>query len=301
MFVSYFAFGRKNNIKRGFKMRQRLITAAISLVLLGIWLVLYNTVVFNVVVAGLCILALHEAYSAFKFKRAWPLFGALVIYTILIVYTTSVYISMAMPLSFMLIVFVALYTVYNMDKIDIAELSTFILFSIMIVSLFSSMAFIKTHAHANGVVYSGLYFIMIALGSSWGGDGAAYFAGRFLGKHKLAPLVSPNKTIEGAIGGVCGSVFVGVCVTAVWFAITGMNPYSSLSALTFNNFLIVALLCAVNSLLGILGDLWASAVKRHSGIKDYGTIFPGHGGIMDRFDSVLYIMPFMAAIVSIIL
>lgn len=128
----------------------------------------------------------------------------------------------------------------------------------------------------------------MALAFAWGGDTFAYFTGRLFGKHKLAPLVSPHKTVEGAIGGILGSGLVGVLCTVAARGLTGHAAGSMFG------YIAVFLLGMGCSVLGILGDLFASAIKLQLGIKDYGTIFPGHGGIMDRFDSVLFITPLVA-------
>ena len=128
---------------------------------------------------------------------------------------------------------------------------------------------------------------------AWGGDTSAYFAGRAFGRHKLAPIVSPHKTVEGAIGGVVGSMAAGVLVTFAYSLLDGSFPLLTVEV-TARGYLAILGLGAVASVLGILGDLFASAVKRQVGIKDYGTIFPGHGGILDRFDSVMFIAPFVS-------
>ena len=122
---------------------------------------------------------------------------------------------------------------------------------------------------------------------------AAYFAGRAFGKHKLAPIVSPHKTVEGAIGGVFGSVLAGVVLTLVYSLLSSQYNVITLQVQP-RHYLILVVMGAIASVLGILGDLFASSVKRQVGIKDYGTIFPGHGGILDRFDSVMFIAPFVS-------
>ena len=119
----------------------------------------------------------------------------------------------------------------------------------------------------------------------------AYFVGRACGKHKMAPHVSPHKTWEGAVGGVIGSMLLGVIVTVIYGAMHGLVVGIKLESLGWKYYLFIALLGGVASILGIFGDLFASAIKRQQGIKDYGTIFPGHGGVMDRFDSVTFIAP----------
>ena len=110
----------------------------------------------------------------------------------------------------------------------------------------------------------------------------AYLTGKSLGRHKLCPVISPNKTVEGSIGGIVGTVAV---LLSLGFTLEKANVMQvNLSALT-----IYALL---SSIIGQFGDLSMSAVKRCLGVKDYGTLFPGHGGILDRFDSLLFIAPF---------
>ena len=125
---------------------------------------------------------------------------------------------------------------------------------------------------------------------AWVCDTCAYFTGRAFGKHKLAPVLSPKKTVEGAIGGVIGSVIVGFIIGYVLYARKMYNI----------DFLFVMIIITfVGSIIGQLGDLLASGIKREHDIKDYGNVIPGHGGIMDRFDSVIFVIPcvyFLAAV-----
>ena len=121
-------------------------------------------------------------------------------------------------------------------------------------------------------------------------DTLAYLVGSLIGGKKLCPKISPNKTVEGAVGGILGSVLLGLVITAIYDVIAG---HLAVEDFTAYHYLLICILAAVSSVLGILGDLFASAVKRQCGIKDYGTIFPGHGGVMDRFDSVMFIAPFL--------
>ena len=118
-------------------------------------------------------------------------------------------------------------------------------------------------------------------------DTGAFFAGRAFGKRKLAPAVSPNKTVAGCIGGFAGSI-VGMAVFHIVIrAVVHLD-------IGWANILIMGVL---GSLFGQLGDLSFSVIKREFGIKDYGTIFPGHGGILDRFDSVMFIAPFVTMVI----
>lgn len=127
---------------------------------------------------------------------------------------------------------------------------------------------------------TGLVYIAFAMLIVWGTDTGAYIFGRIFGRHKLWPQISPNKTIEGAIGGVVTAVAIGI----VFFA-TGWIVHLELwLLLTYT---------IVLSVFGQLGDLVESALKRHFDVKDSGTLMPGHGGMLDRFDSLLFVLPLM--------
>ena len=122
--------------------------------------------------------------------------------------------------------------------------------------------------------------------TAFGSDIFAYFTGMLIGRHKLCPMLSPKKTIEGAVGGVIGSV--ALCAL---FGYIFMRPL-------LTHCIVIGL---IGSPLSMLGDLTASAYKRKMGIKDYGDLIPGHGGIMDRFDSVLFTAPFVYYYIMIVM
>lgn len=128
----------------------------------------------------------------------------------------------------------------------------------------------------------GAYTIWLIIIASWGCDTCAYLAGVVAGKHKMAPVLSPKKTIEGAIGGIAGAAAIG----AIYGAVIGSNIESVKNAPVY-----FAILCACAGLISMVGDLVASAIKRNYGIKDYGKLIPGHGGVLDRFDSVIFTAP----------
>ena len=128
----------------------------------------------------------------------------------------------------------------------------------------------------------GIYLVWFVFLASWGSDTCAYCVGVLIGKHKMTPKLSPKKSIEGAVGGVLGAALLFVLYT--YFVI---NRYTAITlSLPF-----AAVLGAVGALVSMVGDLAASAVKRDHDIKDYGKLIPGHGGIMDRFDSVIVAAP----------
>ena len=134
------------------------------------------------------------------------------------------------------------------------------------------------------VLENGRYLVWLVFLASWGSDTCAYCVGKLFGKHKMTPLLSPKKSVEGGIGGVAGAALLGMIYAAV---LSGPLHAGTYSVLMF------ALICAIGALISMVGDLAASAIKRNYNIKDYGTLIPGHGGIMDRFDSVIFIAPVM--------
>ncbi|MDD6483399.1 MAG: phosphatidate cytidylyltransferase [Clostridiales bacterium] len=138
---------------------------------------------------------------------------------------------------------------------------------------------------------SGMLLIFVC---AWMTDTCAYFTGRAAGKHKLIPHVSPNKTVEGSIGGVVGAMLS--CIIYLAVVTKGMN----IITVWGNIFIEGALVGLAGGILSQIGDLCASAIKRDAGIKDFGWIFPGHGGFMDRFDSVMFIAPVILAITACI-
>lgn len=172
---------------------------------------------------------------------------------------------------------------------------------------FGEMATVATRVaySITGIAYVGLLFsfvplikrdfgpaggdvIVILLMIAWVGDTGAYFAGRFLGKSKLYPAVSPNKTWAGAVGGLAASVVSAGAVTVFLSAL--QDPPSLVHSLTW---LDVLLLAAPGAVLGQIGDLFESLLKRSTGIKDSGSLLPGHGGILDRVDAVLFLAPYV--------
>ena len=125
---------------------------------------------------------------------------------------------------------------------------------------------------------------------SWASDTCAYVAGVAFGKHKMAPVLSPKKSVEGAVGGVVGAAALGAIYAAV---------FSDKINLSINPVIACAIICAIGALISMIGDLAASAIKRNHDIKDYGKLIPGHGGIMDRFDSVIYVAPIIWILIQL--
>lgn len=157
-----------------------------------------------------------------------------------------------------------------------AEIPMAAFFGIVYVGIMLSYIY-QTRAMELGIYYVWLIFIC-----SWGSDTCAYFVGVFFGKHKMTPKLSPKKTIEGLCGGIFGAAVIG----AIYGAIIGRFIDFS-----FDPMIVFSLAGAIGGAFSVVGDLAASGIKRDHDIKDYGWIIPGHGGILDRFDSVIFTAP----------
>ena len=279
-------------------MKTRVITAIVGLAVLAVVLAFFNTVLFDLVLAGICLLGMHEVFGAMGFgKKQWYLFAAAVPYTLLVMLSSSAAVrALLLPVSFLVVLFYNICLIASHSTLDFGKLAGYVYFSGVILFCFYSLIHLKRMLPFATFQYDAIYFILLILCFAWGGDTFAYFAGRAFGKHKLAPIVSPNKTVEGAIGGICGSMLIGVIATVIYGMLSGRYAAFTVDV-TVCHYLVVVGMGAIASVLGILGDLFASAVKRQAGIKDYGTIFPGHGGILDRFDSVMFIAPFVSIVV----
>lgn len=137
----------------------------------------------------------------------------------------------------------------------------------------------------------GIYLVWMIFISSWISDTFAYLAGVMLGRHKLAPVLSPKKSVEGSVGGIVGAALFGALFGAYLDSSLGQEQYV----------MILAVVGGVGSVISQVGDLAASAVKRNHEIKDYGNLIPGHGGIMDRFDSVIFTAPITYFLITILM
>ncbi len=144
------------------------------------------------------------------------------------------------------------------------------------------VAFMLSYVYQIRMLPQGAFLVWLVFLCSWGCDTFAYCAGMLFGKHKMAPKLSPKKSIEGAVGGVVGAALLGALYA---FGVGRLAPGADADILQY------AVICGVGGIISQVGDLAASAIKRNHDIKDYGTLIPGHGGILDRFDSVIFTAP----------
>ncbi|MDP4092540.1 MAG: phosphatidate cytidylyltransferase [Bacillota bacterium] len=173
--------------------------------------------------------------------------------------------------------------VFKHHKYNVVDISLSLLGIFYVVFMFSFI--ILTRNLKNGNYY--IWFIFFA----WVTDTMAYFTGRAFGKRKLSPEISPKKTVAGSIGGIIG------CVAASTIYGIVLNSGNYLNVAIYHFIVIGALV----GILSQVGDLAASAIKRYAGVKDYGNLMPGHGGVLDRFDSILFIAPVIYFYISLVI
>lgn len=232
--------------------------------------------VFSVAMAAIILFMIYEASNAVAESRSVKITGfvtgALLLFGM---YFGEAEAALALVLTIAMITVVFTHgTVKSGEMFSMQFMAVYItVFMSYIPKMFSQMGF--------GVIF--LVFVI-----AWGSDTAAYFCGTFFGKHKLIPRVSPKKTIEGSAGAV-------VCTAALCalyvFVLDKIGCGLTAETPTLGTYVRFAAIGFLTSVLSQLGDLAASAIKRDAQIKDYGWIFPGHGGFMDRFDSVMFIAP----------
>ena len=231
----------------------------------------------------LCVsmIGMQELYKAMKVREEG--FSVLEIagYLAALLYYAAVYLDfdrygmMAVIFALVLVMFVYVFTYpkFRAEQIMAAY------FGVIYVAVMLSFIYLTRD------LSDGKFLVWLIFLCSWGCDTCAYCVGMLIGKHKMAPVLSPKKSVEGGIGGVAGAALLGVAYAAA----TGgpMMEY--------------AVICAVGALISMVGDLAASAIKRNQGIKDYGKLIPGHGGILDRFDSVIFTAPVIYFLAKMIL
>ncbi len=257
--------------------RTRLISG-IVLVAIALAVIITGGPVLAVTLFAISVIGLEELYRALGIEdgKISPLaavgfLGCLIYYIIvflnLTAYTMTVLIAL---LILFMAVYVFTYPRYKSDQVTGA------FFGVVYVAVMLSYIF-ELRRMENGKFLVWLIFL-----ASWGCDTCAYCVGMLIGKHKMSPKLSPKKSVEGAVGGVVGAALLGVIYAA---AVTGYMGVES------NHMVSFGVICAAGALISMVGDLAASAIKRNHGIKDYGKLIPGHGGILDRFDSVIFIAP----------
>ncbi len=263
-------------IQRRFPIKQRIITALVALPIVLLITLLAPTLWFAVVVTAIAGISLWEFYAMVLPPQRKSVNNFAVAAGVVVFVTNVYFTQMLMPVCAILFISCALYFLWSYQDLQtvISELGLVLLAWIYLPFLLSHMVLL--HALPDGSLWVLLVLIMTMVC-----DSSAYFVGTAFGKHRLYPAISPKKSIEGAVGGLVGSV-IAALAAHLW-----LLPQTS-----WLDCIIIGVLAGI---FGQLGDLFESMLKRYSGCKDSGAIFPGHGGMLDRIDSLLFSFPVVYA------
>lgn len=276
-------------------MKARLLTAAVGIPLALVLLIAsaYFPIVLYITVFVLCMTGIYEALKAFGANKTPILYAPCFIYGAIVILSPffgdtvkSMSIIAAASLIYLFVMFAILLKKHAglpLERLCTAMILTiFVSFPFMSVELiFNNML---TNADGTPSYSNGIALVIYCLILSWVADGGAYFVGRALGRHKLAPVISPKKTIEGSVGGFVTAMIISLAAAYVYADVLNYVE----GELNMVNVVIISAVCI---LMSMFGDLSFSAIKRQYDVKDFGNLLPGHGGVLDRFDSVLFVCP----------
>ena len=274
------AIKKKINIKR-------VASGLILFPLVAIVLIFGNKYLVDILVSIIAILSLHEFYNAFNGK-AKPVkivgYIAAIFIAFIHLIPNTIILKLIGALIALSVLILFLIVIISNTKINIIDISiTF--FGICYVALFLMFIPIIRENLENGKIL--LWYVIFA---GWGTDVFAYFVGKYFGTHKFSKI-SPNKTIEGCIGGTIGSAALILIYTIICNNVFNLNI----------NYIAITFMAIILSIIGQIGDLAASSIKRYVGIKDFSHLIPGHGGMLDRIDSLIFIAPFAYFLFSLFL
>lgn len=268
-------------------MKTRVISGLVALAVL-ISVLVANFFSSYVVITALSILAAIAVYEMLNgtgcIKNRAVVIIAMV-YAALVQFAYNVEFIPTTVLTFLYVFCIILFTIFDYKNFGGRQISMALSMPIILPFAFSCLGNIINYLDGYG-----LFYLFLVLNFACITDIAAYFVGINFGKHKLAPEISPKKTIEGAVGGVVGAILGTVVMCLIFEWITGLDA----------KLWVLLAVTPFMSVIGMMGDLFASAIKRAYGIKDYGNIMPGHGGVLDRLDSVLLIAPAFALFLSLV-
>ncbi len=255
-------------------MKTRIITAAIGIPALLLVMFLPWSIVFTCAVAFIAGVAVYEvlkiagvlehrelAISAITFSVLAPFFDRLpaaAVMFLCIAYVVA-----------LVLMFLRAHKTISLEKLGL----TFFVSAYIAISM-------SCAAYLRALESHGPFYLLLSFGIAWFADAGAYFVGVFFGKHKLCPTISPKKTVEGFVGGLASSLLLTLLLAWIY-------EVFFLKQVDHVSYGIVLLLALGGALLSVVGDLFASLIKRQYEVKDFGNFFPGHGGMMDRFDSLL--------------
>lgn len=285
-----------------FKGERTLSTIIIVTLMIVYWVVSYTSlrVVFTAMTALVALLATYELINSVGCKNKL-LYAVTMTYSAVQVFLISykVDVKWNVVLTFYILALLIL-TVVTHEKTKYIDVCVAVMGSVAYSYAFSCFILIRDYYIINPTFSKQdcFWVFLLSFGASWLTDTGAFLVGRKHGKHKLCPKISPKKSVEGAIGGIVVSIFFANIVYIVYDLVINAIYGSYTFGGGIKRFFVFSLVLAVLDVLSMFGDLAASVHKRNYGIKDYSNLFPGHGGIMDRFDSSIFVLPAMYAIFS---
>lgn len=275
-------------------MKTRILSGVAVVAFLLVMLLCTYTPVFSLFLALLSGLAVFEIERVAQVKNKL-LMGVSIAFASLLPILISAGVGLPAPLvaiGYTILLLLLMLAQYEITRFEHVAIALFV--SIAIPLSLSCMIFLRDiytvypHAYSKA---DGLLFVLFGISSAWVTDMFAYFVGSRFGRHKMTPKISPKKSWEGAVGGVVGAVAVNLLVFLVFNLVVKerlLLPYWAVILIT------IAL-----AVISMFGDLSASVIKRNYGAKDFGKLIPGHGGVMDRFDSCIFVLPALYFIVRL--
>lgn len=259
-------------------MKQRIITGACLTIVVGLF-VYFSKIpyVLNTFVLILSVFGTYEIYKATKTdnKKVW-LFSSFIA-DILISFLKTPYYDIVTSVLFAALILLFIPLMTHFEEISSDKITPWKVFVFTVALPLSFKTFVEIRSVKNGI-----YYVILVLITTAFTDIFAQLTGMAFGKHKMCRKLSPNKTVEGSVGGILTTLVLILVLTTLF------SKYKNIQV----NFGLLCLYCVLVSVIGQFGDLSMSVIKRICGIKDYGKLLPGHGGILDRFDSMLFTAPF---------
>lgn len=271
-------------------MKQRVISALV-ISIIGITAVVIGGIVLDILLLLLAVVGLYEFYGAFEKKGHSPVkiygFIYIAIFALMLFLDGDSFMSIILEteafgtlnifpiifiLSFLLLLSVI---VVKFEKYNIVDISITLFGGFYVVVLLSYFVRLRD-------LSGGIYLFFIAIAGAVATDTFAFFVGKKFGKKKLLPAVSPKKTVAGCIGGFVGNI---ILISVAGIILTLTNTYTGIAVYHY------PIIAVIISLVAQIGDLTASSIKRYTGVKDFGKLIPGHGGILDRIDSYIFAVP----------
>ena len=276
-------------------MKTRILTAAVGIpaIVAIMWASVYCPYVLCGVLLLLSLIGIHEVLKTTGADKVRILYVPCFAYGIAVILAPFIGDSLKMfgtilaaSMIYLFVMFAILLRKHTVLRIETLCTSMILTMFVSIPFMVVELIFLTMMKNADGTPsYSGgIALVSYCLLIAWVADGAAYFTGRAFGKHKLAPVLSPKKTIEGSVGGFVFSMIFSIGAAYLYSDVFGCTS----NGIHYTNLVVIT---AVSILMSMFGDISFSTVKRQYGIKDFGNLLPGHGGVLDRFDSVLFVCP----------